>query len=63
MTNTWTARANTGVNMDAGAALVYLNGFVYATAGNSNEFRRYNVGTNSWSALAVAAETSRPAGL
>ena len=65
-TNTWTAKANTGTNVDEGGALVYLNvggtEYVFATMGGNKAFRRYDVATNTWTALAHAPHNIKKGG-
>lgn len=59
---TWDAATGTTENTQrataAGAAMVYLNGYVYATLGGVPEFTRYDVGNTRWDAIITQAATS-----
>jgi hypothetical protein len=59
---TWDANAaateNTQRATAAGASMIYLNGYVYATLGGVPEFVRYDVGTPKWDAIITQAATS-----
>ena len=67
-TDTWTTLANnTGVNVDEGGALVYLEvggvKYVYALMGNGTGFRRYNATTpGAWTALAPTPNNVKKGG-
>ncbi|HRZ41469.1 MAG TPA: Calx-beta domain-containing protein, partial [Bacteroidales bacterium] len=50
---TWTTLTPTGVNMNTGASIIYLNGYIYALVGNNGKlFRRYDVANTTWAAMA-----------
>jgi uncharacterized repeat protein (TIGR01451 family) len=67
-TNTWTTLANnTGVDVDEGGALVYLEvagvKYVYALMGDGTGFRRYNVTTpGAWTAMAATPNNVKKGG-
>jgi hypothetical protein len=54
LSNSWTGLANTPGNISSGAALIHLNGAVYAFRGGNNAaFWKYTIATNAWSVLAA----------
>ncbi len=59
---TWDAATGTTENTQrataAGASMIYLNGYVYATLGGVPEFTRYDVTTPKWDAIITQVATS-----
>ncbi len=57
----WSAMANITAAIGTGADIIYENGYIYATRGNTTlNFYRYDVAGNSWNDAAVA---DLPAGI
>jgi uncharacterized repeat protein (TIGR01451 family) len=50
--NTWAQRANTPAAVNGGGALTYLNGYVYALQGGTQNFWRYDPDADTWLARA-----------
>lgn len=60
-TGEWTAVRDAPATIGAGAGIVYHNGFLYTPRGGStsyNQFYRYNISANSWTAMAVVPSGS-----